>query len=415
MSNQIEDALKFAQSQGIFFIVILGICIFISYEIYLAATNTSSFDQNWKYYFITIVVPLVVLFAYILYGYTLQKQEIVLLYIIFGLVIVLLGILYILIYTGLSQLLFNQYILYTLSFGIIVIGLAIVYNVFTEKFKKQTGWSGFLVNILFYIPCLISDFIQYIISEYSQTPRTTFILFVIEILLILFYFYLLPAMNTLINRDSLLLVDKPIMLSAISIVDKELRNQNFDKHDPPINSSNLIGEILKETHIINEQFALSMWIYINPMSPSKMGYRHGVETNIFNYGSVSSSPVHHPQITHTVGDQGTNIRIRFTNDDKSIYDMMMPYQKWVNLVFNYNGNGVDLFIDGKLEYSYLFSNDKPDFTTNDIMTVGQDNGLVNNDSIYGSICNIVYYKNPMTNINIINNYNMLMYKNPPTR
>jgi CDP-diglyceride synthetase len=134
---------------GIFFIIILGICIFVSYEIYLAATNTSSFDQNWKYYLITIVVPLVVLFSYILYGYTLEKQEMVLLYVTFGLVIVLLGILYILVYTGLSRLLFNQYILYTLSFGIIVIGLAIVYNVFTEKFKKQTGWSGFLVNILF--------------------------------------------------------------------------------------------------------------------------------------------------------------------------------------------------------------------------------------------------------------------------
>jgi len=49
------------------------------------------------------------------------------------------------------------------------------------------------------------------------------------------------------------------------------------------------------------------------------------------------------------------------------------------------------------------------------MVVGQDNGQVNNDSIYGSICNIVYYKNPMTNIDIINNYNLLMYKNPPVR
>jgi hypothetical protein len=95
--------------------------------------------------------------------------------------------------------------------------------------------------------------------------------------------------------------------------------------------------------------------------------------------------------------------------------MTIPYQKWVNIVFNYNGNGVDLFINGRLEYSYLFSNDHPEFKTSDTMTVGQDNGLANNDSIYGSICNIVYYKNPMTNVNIINNYNMLMYKNPPTR
>jgi len=205
------------------------------------------------------------------------------------------------------------------------------------------------------------------------------------------------------------------MLSSVSIVDKELKNQNFNKRDSPIMTSQLMGGSIKETPTMSEQFALSMWIYINPMSPSKMGYRNGVETNIFNYGTVTGSPVYHPQIVHTVGDKGTNIRIRFTNDDKSIYDMMTPYQKWVNIVVNYNGNGVDLFINGHLEYSYLFSNDHPVFTTNDTMTVGQDNGLANNDSIYGSICNIVYYKNPMTNVNIINNYNMLMYKNPPTR
>ena len=86
-----------------------------------------------------------------------------------------------------------------------------------------------------------------------------------------------------------------------------------------------------------------------------------------------------------------------------------------NIVFNYNGNSVDIFINGALEYTYLFSNDKPSFQKTDIIVVGQDNGQVNNDSIYGSICNVVYYKNPMTNIDIINNYNLLMYKNPPVR
>jgi len=138
------------------------------------------------------------------------------------------------------------------------------------------------------------------------------------------------------------------------------------------------------------------------------------ETNIFNYGNLTSSQ-HHPQIAHNLGEAGTNIRVRFTNNENAIYDMQIPYQKWNNIVFNYTGNSVDLFMNGTLEYTYLFSNDHPSFELTDIMVTGQDNGQLNNDSIYGSICNIAYYKNPMTNVEIINNYNLLMHKNPPIR
>ena len=389
--------------QGLFILIILGICAFICYQIYLASTDDSLFQKNSMFYVAIILIPLVTIFTYILYGYTLDKQEIVLLYVTLGLTLAILLVLYILIYSGLSKLIFNEYLLYTLSIGITLVGLAIVYNVFSERLRKQVGWSGFFVNMLFYIPCLISDFIKYFIKETNETPRTTFILFIVEILLILWILYIYPLMQSIINMNSVLLLDKPVMLSAATRIDSDLQSSGFNKVIPPIVGSELTNGAVEPELDINEKFSLSMWIYINPLSSSKMGYANGAETNIFNYGYLNSSPdSHHPQIVHIGSNGQNNIRLYLTNEAK--YDMMMPYQKWNNIVFNYNGNSVDIFI-----------NDKPSFQKTDIIVVGQDNGQVNNDSIYGSICNVVYYKNPMTNIDIINNYNLLMYKNPPVR
>lgn len=411
------ELLKEISEQIPFIVLVLLLCMFISYQIYLASTDTSSFNTNNIYYFITIFIPLIVLFSYILYGYTLKKQETVLLFVTLGVALTVLLILYIVVYTGLSSILFNEYLLYTVSFAIVIVGLGIVYNVFSERLRRQVGWTGFFINILFYIPCLISDFIKYVIKESNETPRTTFILFVIEILLIIFYFYLLPFIYGVINANSVLLLDKPIMLSSVTRIDSSLQSSDLNKVSPPLVASQIANGQVTPAVEISGKFGLSTWIYINPMSSSKMGYGKDISTNILKYGNSSSDSnlSSHPQISHYVGEGGTNIQICFSNSEQSKYNIMLPYQKWNNIVFNYNGNGVDLFVNGILEYSYLFSNDYPVFNKTDIIIVGQDNGLVNNDSIYGSICNVVYYKNPMTNVDIINNYNLLMFKNPPTR
>ena len=168
MDFQGENISGLVIEQSPIIIIILGICAFICYEIYLASTDDSLFQKNSMFYVAIILIPLVSIFTYILYGYTLDKQEIVLLYVTLGLALSILLVLYIFIYTGLSKLIFNQYLLYTLSIGITLGGLAIVYNVFSERLKKQIGWSGFFVNMLFYIPCLLSDFIKYFIKEFTD-------------------------------------------------------------------------------------------------------------------------------------------------------------------------------------------------------------------------------------------------------
>jgi hypothetical protein len=72
----------------------------------------------------------------------------------------------------------------------IVVGLAIGYKMFSERIKSLTGWKGFFANFLFYIPCMLSDGLEYLLQQYHITPNIVFILLIIELLLALGYFYI---------------------------------------------------------------------------------------------------------------------------------------------------------------------------------------------------------------------------------
>ena len=83
-------------------------------------------------------------------------------------------------------------------------------------------------------------------------------------------------------------------------------------------------------------------------------------------------------------------------------------QKWNNLVFNYNSTSVDIFINGHLEKTVDISKEMPIYSSIDNIIIGENKGL------YGALCNVVYHKTPLSELMIINSYNLFMNKNPPT-
>jgi hypothetical protein len=76
-------------------------------------------------------------------------------------------------------------------------------------------------------------------------------------------------------------------------------------------------------------------------------------------------------------------------------------------VLNYNRNIVDLFINGVLERTFTMSGDMPVYNDLDTITVGDDSGLK------GGICNVVYYKHPLSKEQIVTSHNTKMNSNPP--
>ena len=82
----------------------------------------------------------------------------------------------------------------------------------------------------------------------------------------------------------------------------------------------------------------------------------------------------------------------------------IPLQRWVNIVINYNGGTLDVFIDNKLVASVR--NIIP-YMTYDKVVIGKDKG------ISAGICNITYWNNILTKNQIDIYYNLLKDKNPP--
>jgi hypothetical protein len=156
-------------------------------------------------------------------------------------------------------------------------------------------------------------------------------------------------------------------------------------------------------------FSISMWVYLNVQTTNFMnsdGTSHEVE--MFKYGNGK------PKLNYTnnVIDNTNRDAYLFYFTDSAVkpnYQTNLPGQKWNNIVFNYYGSKVDLFINGKLETSFTFDNinTMPQYSKGDSITVGQNGGLT------GAICNITYSKSNLENHEIVNTYNILTVKNPP--
>jgi Concanavalin A-like lectin/glucanases superfamily len=305
---------------------------------------------------------------------------------------------------GKTYTMYADIVLYTIVFLIIIVSLALVYKIFINSLRRQTGIIGFTINFIFFIPCLFGDFIEFLKFQFRITPNIVFILFILEILLIIAFFYIPTLIDSAINKDKLNILPNAVFVNrAISIGN----NDNLS----PLITKDIAGSEVKTARA---NYGLSMWIYLNQQSNQSHNPRL---INIFSYGTKDSMK---PQVSYFekgMHNSNKNIyRITFAGPQESVnsdvavdtsYDIELTSQKWNHLFFNYHSNSVDLFINGILERTYEMNGRIPQYGPLDIMTVGEDGGLD------GAVCNVTYYKNEQTKFQITNLYNLLMNKNPP--
>lgn len=148
----------------------------------------------------------------------------------------------------------------------------------------------------------------------------------------------------------------------------------------------------------NYNYAISAWFFIHNQPPSHR-IANTKFTSILNYAN-------RPNILFNV--EKNTLRITMDNAiDKQqiIYETDdFPLQKWNNIVVNYNGGTLDIFINATLVSST--SNVVP-FMTYDAITAGTNNG------VSGGICNVTYFPTPLTLSKIKVFYKSLKSKNPP--
>jgi hypothetical protein len=278
-----------------------------------------------------------------------------------------------------------------------IIGLAIVFYFYSNYIKSIEGWGGFFAHLLFYIPCLVIDFINYIKSEIGMTTNVVYYLFLLEIVAALLYIYIPKIVNKVAASEGTPLLAE----SAFLDIKKELEsgyNLAFKN----------IGYSDSAVTTYRRAYSISMWLYLNLQPPNYTAYAK--ETEIFNYGNGL------PKVTYinNVDTDGSKtpdmLKVYFTNAgdnaDRS-YTLSIKSQKWNQIVFNYNSSHVDLFVNGFLEKTFVFSGNEPNYTATDIISTGSVGGLD------GAICNIKYHIAPQSKGQIATSYNLLMKQNPP--
>ena len=397
-----------------FYLVVIIILYFVYSQIYLASNDAKAFTKNFNYNLLVIAAPVIlILFLILFLSFDMSFSIPVLFVSIIACIIV-----YIIVYlgkTGVFDAIFNSYMLYVLTGLISLVGLSIIYVILSEKIRKLPGWIGFFANLLFYIPCMIRDIIGFISAEYAKTSNTLIILFIIEILLIMMYFYILPFAYKKSFPDKIVLLDEPVMLNTQKYIDEPL--QDMKK---------------------NSNSSISFWLYLNPGPNTKISYTK--ETTIFNY-SNSKEDVPHIRVSYS-NENGNNDFNMYVGSQ--MFKITLPLQKWHNFVINFvsydeaiptpppetsqsetptepiiiRKYNTDIFINGELERSlertYDFHTKTPTFGIEDIIYTGSG-GITNSNiqGLYGAICNVVYYKVPLTKLAIVYNYNLYSIKNPP--
>jgi hypothetical protein len=352
--------------------------VILVFFVFWTANNNPSTLFSQKYtYIMTILLPLFLMLFFYFNGTRFLTNQNMRIAAIVGTVIL---VCYALIYYAMPKStgfqFFAAYGFNILLFLIIVVGFAILFNVFRNATKRLTGWSGFMFQLFFFLPCLISDYLDYLKREFTSTPPVVFTLFITEILLILAYIYLPKILNRNMIKNSVMIQKDPMRLD----VQKVIRNNSMfhinpkevlqttklgqDKNTLLGERSNIItamvdssGNMLNSgaSEIFTTNFGLSMWIYVNEQD---IGVNDPVKTEIpiFKYGNTDDGNLGKPSISYvgnsrwkfnfTVPKKGSATATTLSKD--TYFILSVPSQKWNQVVFNYYENKVDLWINGNL-------------------------------------------------------------------
>lgn len=235
---------------------------------------------------------------------------------------------------------------------IVIVSLALIWSYLTNQIKeaeKGKSYWGFIVDFIFFIPCLFIEFLEYLKRQFNITTSTTWILLTLEVIFILFYFLLPLLAKQFATKGGDILLKDPIYT----------------------NNEKTLGSTAKDAN-----YSIGVQLWINPQ-PSNTNYNYTKFTSLFNYGN-------RPNILYNGKTNVLKIVIQTDkNDLVTIYKTKdFPYQTWMNFIIIFRSGRVDVFLDNKLVGS--LEGVMPYFTSNKI-TAGTKDG------INGGIQNVIYF------------------------
>lgn len=262
--------------------------------------------------------------------------------------------------------------------------------------SKKSGFFDMIINLIFYLPCVFNHFFDFIgkfvTNQYQSTDIGSILMLLLAIIIIIIYFTM-PSLFNIINlQGGKQLVNKPVYTDSQYALGTYEELNGTDKFD--------------------YQYAISSWIFLDA-APPNTNPSYEQYTSLLNFGNKPNI-TYNPKtttlmITMLQKDLAVKTQNKLTDFDDTgnriIYkNTNIPLQKWNNIIINYNGGILDIFLNGELVKSEI---GVVPYYTLDNLTIGENNG------IKGGICNVVYFRRALTANNIYYIYNTVKGKAPP--
>lgn len=304
---------------------------------------------------------------------------------------------------------------FILNILLVITILGLAYKAFVAgKIFQSMPLISLFINILLYIPCIFVNIIELLASpfggfkgsvlpsfslkqEYQNTKRGSVIMLAVAISLLAIYFSFPYIKNKNVLQGGNQLLNEPIYS----------------------NKERVVGSYgtLNGSDNFNYQYAISFWFYIDSSGPNTNS-SYLKYTSLLNYGNKPN--VKYNATTNTLmivedqtgGPPSTCPDFKISTDNVDENGMRIIYkrqdvllQKWNNIIINYTGGTLDIFYNGELVKSSV---EVIPYMKLDNLSVGQNNGL------NGGICNVIYFKKPLTATQVYYIYNSVKNKTPPT-
>ena len=298
-----------------------------------------------------------------------------------------------------SSILFIYIFLYILSifptiwtiinyiFWIFIIILAIALIFLLVKRLFPTAFSNRNFSLLFkliyklivYLPCAFIDLLEWFKKQYNITTKTTVLILAIEIILIVLKFVIPILANYLLNINGTHLLKNPIYLNN----EKTIGN---------------VGDLYNSDGDPSYNYSISFWFWINPQPPNT-SRAYIKYTNILEFGRKPA--VEYNSLKNILR---VICQIKGIKETTLVEVPNIPLQKWNNIVINYDGGTMDVFLNGELISS---KSEIAPYITMENIKVGANPG------IEGGICNVVYQKKILNHKQISMAYKTMSRMNNP--
>jgi hypothetical protein len=269
---------------------------------------------------------------------------------------------------------------------ILIVALAVMYSLLKPYFDtaKARGKDNktiltFFFNLLMFLPCLVLSLIDYVKNQYHITTKPVWLLLLAEVVLIVLWVLIPLGLHAFATKNGIQLLKAPqyINIEATLGTFAELYGTGAGA-GTGADTNTAIAKF-------NYHYALSFWFYLNPQPPNTSP-AYNTFTNILTYGDKPAVQFNGALNTLRVlvesappGAEKKAVEIYKTKN--------VLYQKWNNMVINYDRGTMDVFLNGELVGS------RPSiapYMTYESIQVGSNNGLA------GGISNVMYYKDNLS-------------------